>query len=208
MARAAASASWTVASALQHWRKEHRDTGRSRHKFAQEFQPLCQLDREKIDPLRLGTRPSLTGSSPTTKAMGMVVVAALAVSAEAVPPVATMSATCLRTSSPPRAGIWSSRFSAPTVVDRDVLAFGIASVFQACRNPRRDSANTPGDWGWRNPTTGIAVCCARAASGQEIWGFPHRASGPRTAILERENSFREVPALRVWPLLFEPSRLA
>ena len=137
MARAAASASWTVASALQHWRKEHRDTGRSRHKFAQEFQPLCQLDREKIDPLRLGTRPSLTGSSPTTKAMGMVVVAALAVSAEAVPPVATMSATCLRTSSPPRAGIWSSRFSAPTVVDRDVLAFGIASVFQACRNPRR-----------------------------------------------------------------------
>ena len=28
------------------------------------------------------------------------------------------------------------------------------------------SANASGDAGWRNPITGIAGCCARAASGQ------------------------------------------
>ena len=50
--------------------------------------------REKIDPVRLppgrarlATRPSLTGSSPTTKTMGIVVVAALAANAERSPAV-------------------------------------------------------------------------------------------------------------------------
>jgi hypothetical protein len=63
---------------------------------------------EKLTPVRLllgrerlATRPTRTGSSPTLKTMGIVVVAPLAASAETNPPVATMTATCLRTRSPP-----------------------------------------------------------------------------------------------------------
>ena len=33
------------------------------------------------------------------------------------------------------------------------------------RNPPRRSANASSDVGWSNPITGIAGCCARAASG-------------------------------------------
>jgi RHS repeat-associated protein len=53
---------------------------------------------------RLATRPSLTGSSLTTKTMGIVVVAALAANAARGPSIAAIMATCRRTSSPASAG--------------------------------------------------------------------------------------------------------
>ena len=43
--------------------------------------------------LRLATRPSLTGSPPMVKTIGIVEVAALAASAAGVPPVATITVT-------------------------------------------------------------------------------------------------------------------
>jgi len=61
----------------------------------------------------------------------------------------------------------------PAVVDGDVLALEITRVLEASRNARSGSANLSGDWGLRNPTTGIAA--ARAASG-------HAANGPDYSI--------------------------
>src|SRR6516164_5988136 len=53
--------------------------------------------------LRLATRPNLTGSAPIEKTIGMVAVAALALTA-AVPPAATIIATRRRTRSAASAG--------------------------------------------------------------------------------------------------------
>ena len=53
----------------------------------------------------------------------------------------------------------------PTVFDRHVAAFDIAGFTQPWRNARTRSAYTSGDPLLRNPITGIAGCCARAASG-------------------------------------------
>ena len=99
---------------------EHRHMSRCGYQFAQDLQSLgYKLDCEKIDPRdvaarreRVETRPSLTGSSPTLKTIGIVVVAALAASAETEPPVATMTETGLRASSPASIGSRSSWFSA------------------------------------------------------------------------------------------------
>jgi hypothetical protein len=49
--------------------------------------------------LRLGTRPKLTGSEPTVKTMGIVFVAAIAARADAMSPVAAITATLARASS-------------------------------------------------------------------------------------------------------------
>jgi hypothetical protein len=57
---------------------------------------------------RLATRPRLTGSSPTVKTMGIVVVAALAASADNVPPLVAITATWRRTNSLASAGNRSS----------------------------------------------------------------------------------------------------
>src|SRR5262245_57663712 len=54
--------------------------------------------------LRLGTRPSATGSPPVTKTIGMVVVAAFAASAGGVPVTATITVTSRRTRSANSAG--------------------------------------------------------------------------------------------------------
>src|ERR1700736_6625785 len=48
--------------------------------------------------LRLATRPSLTGSAPVMKRIGIVDVAALAASTDGSPPVAAITDTCRRTS--------------------------------------------------------------------------------------------------------------
>ena len=60
--------------------------------------------------LRLATRPSLIGSPPVSKMIGMVVVAAFAASAAGVE-VAAITATCRRTSSAAIPGSRSYRFS-------------------------------------------------------------------------------------------------
>src|SRR5262249_61139969 len=70
------------------WIDQHGDSSGRGGQLAQQTQPLCrQLAEEKIDTsalppgrLRLATRPSLTGSSPTPKTSGSSVVAALTAS--------------------------------------------------------------------------------------------------------------------------------
>ena len=104
----------------------------------QQLQPLrAKLGVKMLTPvtlppgrLRLATRPSLTGSSPLAKTMGIVVVAALAASAEATPPRRQITATCGGPDQPPMPA--TGRLAVrPAVFDRDVLALDIAGFLQA-----------------------------------------------------------------------------
>ena len=122
---------------------------------------------------RLATRPSWTGSSATAKTMGIVVVAALAAKAEGVPPVTAMTATCRRTNWAASAG---SRLYWPSAQRYSIATFSPSTKpasFSPWRNARRlRSTTVSGDVGLRNPITGIAPCCALAASGHEITAAP------------------------------------
>jgi len=62
---------------------------------------LKKLTPVRLPPglARLGTTPSLTGSSPTMKTTGSVEVAALAADMAGTPPLATITLTCRRTKS-------------------------------------------------------------------------------------------------------------
>src|SRR5262245_8769915 len=94
------------------WIDQHGNSNGLGHQLVQKCQALCpQLGREKIDPgqvppgrARLATRPSLTGSSPTPKTIGIVVVAALAASAAALPAGVAITATRRRARSAISAG--------------------------------------------------------------------------------------------------------
>ena len=101
--------------------------------------PVKKLMPVRLPPgrARLATRPSLTGSSATAKTMGIVVVAALAASAE-------------RASGRGDHGdLPANQFGRqrrqpidltlrPAVFDRDVLALDIAGVLQALAECRAD----------------------------------------------------------------------
>ena len=124
---------------------------------------------------RLATRPSLTGSSLTVKTMGIVVVAALGRERH-------RGAFDRDDHGDPPANQFGRQRRqpielslGPAVFDRHVLALDIAALLQALakyaqivrvRRVRRCGA--------RNPITGIAGCCARAASG-------HAAAAPPRA---------------------------
>ena len=118
---------------------------------------------------RLATRPSLTGSSLTANTMGMVVVAALAANAAEGPAASDdydLSANQFgRQRRQPI--VLTLR---PAVFDRNVLALDIAGLLQALSKSAQTVREASG-MGVRNPITGIAGCCARAASGQPP---PHR----------------------------------
>ena len=97
-------------------------------KLTQQFQPLCRehVAAEKVTPvrlppgrLRLATRPSLTGSSPATKTMGMVVVGgSCRITAGVLPTITALAGGSVRRPGrkPIRAGF------RPAVLDRDVPA--------------------------------------------------------------------------------------
>ena len=53
----------------------------------------------------------------------------------------------------------------PAVYDRHVLALDIAGLLQALAKCAQTVRDVSGDVASRNPITGIAGCCARAASG-------------------------------------------
>ena len=125
--------------------------------------------RKKLTPVtlppgreRLATRPSWTGSSGITNTIGMVVVAALAATAGAVPPDGTMTATCLQIRSVVSAGGRSSWFSAQRYsmaashLRHKLLLLNLGEVRAPLRVERRA------------PRIGspVSPCCARAASGQ------------------------------------------
>ena len=78
---------------------------------------------------RLATRPNLMGSLPVTKTMGIVVVAALAASAESVPPVVTSTSTGWRRSSATKAGRRSYWPCAQRYSSSHVLTFNKACLF-------------------------------------------------------------------------------
>jgi hypothetical protein len=56
----------------------------------------------------------------------------------------------------------------PAIFDRDVLALDIACSFRPSENAATRFAFVPDDPLSRKPITGIADCCARAASGQAM----------------------------------------
>ena len=142
--------------------------------------PLKKLIPVRLPPgrARLATRPSLTGSSATTKTMGIVVVAALAANAEA----------DLRARRSRRPAGEPNRPPAPAADPFDSRPSGIRSPRSRPRHSRSPSG--PGEiradgrptrqaiWGLRNPITGIAGCCARAASG-------HAAAPPSSVMNSR-----------------------
>ena len=135
--------------------------------------PMTRLTPVRLPPgrERLATSPSLTGSSGTVNTIGMVVVAALAARAGAVPPCARMTVTCLRTRSAASPGSRSSWFSAQRYSIATFSPSTYPASFKPWRNPRRRSAKPSGDTAPRKPITGIVGCCARAASG-------HAAAAP------------------------------
>ena len=70
----------------------------------------------------------------------------------------------------------------PAVFDRDVLAFDIAGVLQALAKSRADDPrNLQAIRAPRKPITGIAGCCARAASG-------HAAAAPPSSVMNSRRS--------------------
>ena len=81
--------------------------------------------------VRLATRPSLTGSSPTAKTIGIVVVAALAARAASELPGVAITATLPadQIGHQCRQSIVSA--FRPAIFDRDVLALDIAGFVQA-----------------------------------------------------------------------------
>ena len=72
--------------------------------------------------LRLATSPSLTGSPPVLKTIGIVVVAALAASADVLPPVETRTAIPRLTRSAASVGSRSYLTLCPAEFNRHVLA--------------------------------------------------------------------------------------
>ena len=131
--------------------------------------------------LRLATRPSATGSPPMVNTIGMVVVAALAAIAAGVAsrdddghPPADQIGCQVR-----QPVVLSVR---PAVFDRDVMALDKAGLAQTFAERRHVIAKARRPVR-RNPITGIAGCCARAASG-------HAAAAPPSSVMNsRRSSF-------------------
>src|SRR5271166_3767375 len=134
----------------------------------------------RFDPL--ATKPIATGSPPEPKTMGIVVVAALAANVAWVDKGVAITATWSRTRSAAISGrrsLWSSaqRYS--------ILTFWPSTSpvsLKPLRNAATKAASGWGDPAWRNPITGSADCCARAASGHAIEAPPRSAMNSRRLI--------------------------
>ena len=176
MARAAVSTSLNVDSVTVGTGRidEHGNTNDSGHQLTQELQPLCrQLDREKIDAGHVAARPGEAGDK--TKLDRVVADVRRRWGSSWLPPWPRTPQGGLRSRRSPRPVGAPARPPAPAA-DR------IASPPSGIRSPRSrprhsrclsgpggiraDGQRTPsGDVRWSNPITGIAGCCARAASG-------------------------------------------
>jgi hypothetical protein len=129
--------------------------------------------------LRLATIPLATGAEPVVKTIGMAWVAAFnSGTAMTLSPVTKMTATLRPTRSATSAGSRSSWLSA----QRDSIVTFRPSANPLSLRPRRNSsmrsAHSAGDGVMSAPITGIAGCCARAATGQA-------AAPPRRPIMSR-----------------------
>ena len=114
---------------------------------------------------RLPTSPVAIGSAPISKTIGIVGVAGFAASAAGAPPGATITATGRAANSAASDGNLSCWPSA----QRNSIATFRPSAYPASPRPWRKAltrlANAAGDPAPRYPITGVAGCCARAASG-------------------------------------------
>ena len=174
MARAAASTSLNVVSVLRSIGRidEHGNTSCSGHQLTQEFQPLChQLTTEKIDARQVAARPGEAGDKTKPDRVfaddeddgdrrGC-----------------RLGRECRRRGSErgDHGDLPANQFGrqrrqpidltfGPAVFDRHVLALDIAGLLQALAECAQTVAQlVSGDVGLRNPITGIAGCCARAA---------------------------------------------
>ena len=168
------------------WIDEHTNTSDAGYKLAQKFEPFRRhLSRKQLTPVklppgraRLVTRPSLTGSSGTRKTIGIVGVAALAANA-AGGPIAAIATTGRRASSAASAG---SRpiDCRPSDIRRLRSRPRQSPILSGPREmrvpgPRYRRATRM----WRKPITGIAACCARAASGHATAAPPSRVMNSR-----------------------------
>ena len=111
---------------------------------------------------RLATRPSLTGSSPTPKTIGIVAVAALAAIAAVVAAGRGDDGhtTADQVSHQRRQAIVLAL--QPVVLDRHVLALDVAGFAQALAERGREGRMASAVPPLTNPTTGIGGCCPRA----------------------------------------------
>ena len=198
MAPAAASTSRNVASVIDAWAGLTSTAMRAAPGTNSRNSPSRLAARsaaKKLTPVRLPpgrakleTKPSLTGSLPVAKTMAIVVVAALAARAEGVS-IAAMTATRRRTRSAAKAGSRSVWFSAQRYSIAMLSPSAKPASFRPRRNPRDTSVNASGDWLLRKPITGIAGCCARAASGQA-------AAAPPRSVMNARRPRPRVPAER------------
>ncbi len=137
---------------------------------------------------RLATSPISTGSKPISKTMGSVLVAALAANDAGVL-LAAIRAPWRPTSSAARAGSRSISFCA----QRYSIAMFWPSTYPTSFRPCRKAAMMCAyDWGTaalRNPITGIAGRCARAASG-------HAAATPPSSSVMNSRRFTRSPRRR------------
>src|SRR5262249_484225 len=129
-------------------------------------------------PIEAGGEANLDRVAPVTKTIGTVVVAALAASAEGVLP--TITATCRRRRSATRSGNRSVLCSNERCSIATLCPSTKPASFSPSRNAVTRSLGTSvSDPLRRNPTTGIAGCWARAASGHAAAAPPSAASNSR-----------------------------
>jgi hypothetical protein len=115
--------------------------------------------------LRLTTRPAATGSPGQVNTIGMVAVAALAASVAGWLETATTTATRRRTRSAVNSG---NRSFCPPAQRYSIVTFRPSTKpawLRPVRNPARRLAFCSSVPECRNPITGVASCCARAATG-------------------------------------------
>src|SRR6516225_8205086 len=116
--------------------------------------------------LRLETSPAAIGSPPVTKTTGIVAVAALAASAGGVPPTAAITATLRETRSASSVGNRPYSPSAQRYSNATLRPSTKPVSRKPWWNARKRPAFKSSDSLPRNPITGMAVGCARTATGQ------------------------------------------
>src|SRR5262249_39806920 len=130
---------------------------------------------------RLATRPSLTGSGPTTKTTGIDVVAAFAANAGLTPLVAAITATCRRTKSAAR--VEGARTTASVVI---LLPARQRSAHAGLPDRRRSARDLDRRGRGRSRLEGRAPADRALASArdQDANGLPALRSLPRSAPLD------------------------
>ena len=192
-------------------RRSARSCGASSRRSSSRFAPSVALT--KVTPVmlppgraRLATRPALTGSSPVMKTIGIVVVAALAASA----PTALNAAITARLAGRP------ARPRAPAADPADCRPSGTRSrrcgrrrsrLRSAPAGTRRRGPRVRAVLALRKPITGIAGCCARAASGQAAAAPPSSVMNSRRLIRSPRRRGRAASAARSRPSALAVLRL-